>query len=222
MIVTGVVMAIPSWCLIGDRGGHPAGVQCRSRGAGTSGDDTDATPQEAIRALVLGLFEAIDAHPWVGAQLARTSWQSPLLWVFEQIGRQVQALRVPEAAQFTVASTLMSYTLGVAGQNAANARMLRPDTDRTEFLDSVATAWAELDPDQYAFTRNVAGQLREHDDRAEFLAGIDLVLTKITAHQQPAAPSRAQPQRGEPPLPARASSEEIQSRKVAAYSCGPL
>lgn len=146
-------------------------------------DDTDATPQEAIRALALGVFDAIDAHPWVGTQLARASWQPPMLRVFELIGRQVQALRVPEAAQFTAASALMNYILGVAGQNAVNTRVVEPGTDRTEFLDAVATEWAELDPGQYAFTRNVAGQLREHDDQAEFLAGIDLILTGITARR---------------------------------------
>ncbi|MFF4548521.1 TetR/AcrR family transcriptional regulator [Streptomyces sp. NPDC001435] len=145
--------------------------------------DTDATPQEAIRGLALGLFDAIDAHPWVGTQLARAPSQSPMLQVFEGIGRQVQALQVPEAAQFTAASALMSYILGVAGQNAANARAHQPDTNRTEFLDAVATAWTELDPDQYAFTRSVAEQLRKHDDRAEFLAGIDLILTGIAAGQ---------------------------------------
>lgn len=146
-----------------------------------AGDDSDVTPQESIRALALGVFDAIDAHPWVGTQLSHAPGQSPMLRVFERIGRQVQALRVPEEAQFTAASALLNYILGVAGQNAANARGLEPDTDRTEFLDVMATAWAELDPDRYAFTRNVAGQLREHDDRAEFLAGIDLILTGITA-----------------------------------------
>ncbi|MFB9837842.1 TetR/AcrR family transcriptional regulator [Actinoallomurus acaciae] len=148
-----------------------------------AGDDTGATPREAIRALALGVFDAIDAHPWVGAQLARASWQPPMLRIFELVGRQVQALRVPEAAQFTAASALMNYILGVAGQNALNARLVEPGTDRTAFLDAVATEWAGLDPGRYAFVRNVAGQLREHDDQAEFLAGIDLILTGITARR---------------------------------------
>jgi AcrR family transcriptional regulator len=146
-------------------------------------DDNDATPQESIRALALGLFDAMDAHPWVGAHLARTPGQSPMLRIFERIGRQVQALQVPAPAQFTAASALMSYILGVAGQNAANARTAQPGTDRTEFLDNVATAWAELDPGQYAFTRSVAGQLREHDDRAEFVAGIDLIVAGMVARR---------------------------------------
>ncbi|MDN3261166.1 TetR family transcriptional regulator [Streptomyces sp. CSDS2] len=149
-----------------------------------AGDDTGATPQEAIRALALGVFDAIDAHPWVGttlAQLPRTPGKSPMLRVFERIGRQVQALHVPGAAQFTAASALLSYILGVAGQNAANTRAARANPDRDAFLDAVATAWRELDPVEYAFTRDVAGQLRAHDDRAEFLAGIDLILAGITA-----------------------------------------
>ncbi|CAL9324446.1 TetR/AcrR family transcriptional regulator [Streptomyces sp. SudanB182_2057] len=149
-----------------------------------AGDDTGATPQEAIRALALGVFDAIDAHPWVGttlAQLPRTPGKSPMLRVFERLGRQVRALHVPGPAQFTAASALLSYILGVAGQNAANTRAAQANPDRTAFLDAVAAAWRELDPDEYAFTRDVAGQLREHDDRAEFLAGIDLILAGVTA-----------------------------------------
>ncbi|MFI5963654.1 TetR/AcrR family transcriptional regulator [Streptomyces asoensis] len=144
-------------------------------------DTADATPQDAIRALALGVFDAIDAHPWIGAQLARTPAQSPLLRVFERLGRQVRALGVPHAAQFTAASALLNYILGVGGQNAANARANHPAGSRAEFLETAAAAWAALDPDEYAFTRDVAAQLRDHDDRVEFLAGIDLILGGITA-----------------------------------------
>ncbi|MGW7006254.1 TetR/AcrR family transcriptional regulator [Streptomyces sp. NPDC054933] len=149
----------------------------------------DTTPQEAIRALALGVFDAIDAHPWIGTQLASAPSQSPMLRVFEHIGRQVQALGVPHTAQFTAASALLNYILGVGGQNAANARAHQPDTNRTEFLNTASAAWANLDPDEYAFTRNVADQLRDHDDRAEFLSGIDLILTGITARQRPTDPA---------------------------------
>jgi AcrR family transcriptional regulator len=142
-----------------------------------------ATPREAVRALALGVFDAIDAHPWIGTQLARAPAQSPLLRVFEHLGRQVQALGVPHTAQFTAASALLNYILGVGGQNAANAADARdhvPQTSRAEFLGAVSDAWANLDPDEYAFTRSVADQLRDHDDREEFLAGIDLIVAGIT------------------------------------------
>lgn len=100
---------------------------------------------------------------------------------FEHLGRQVQALGVPSAAHFTAASTLLNYILGVGGQNAANARDHRPDTTRAEFLGEVSASWANLDAEEYAFTRSVAGRLRDHDDREEFVAGNDLILAGITA-----------------------------------------
>ena len=74
-------------------------------------------------------------------------------------------------------SALGSYILGVGGQNAANGQFAQTrGIDRSNFLEAVATAWSQLDPAEYPFTRSVAGQLRTHDDRADFLAGIDLIL----------------------------------------------
>ncbi|MGW8374920.1 TetR family transcriptional regulator [Streptomyces sp. ODS28] len=146
-------------------------------------EEDGAAPDEAIRSLARGLFDAIDAHPWVGTRLARASWKPPMLGIFERIGRQVTALRVPEQARFTAASALLHYILGVAGQNADNARSVPPGTDRTAFLDGVARTWAELDPEEYPFVREVAGRLPGHDDRAQFLDGLDLVLAGITARR---------------------------------------
>jgi hypothetical protein len=83
----------------------------------------------------------------------------------------------------------MHYILGAAGQNAANSagsRALPPDVDRDQFLDTVSTAWEELDPDEYPFTRSLAPQLRGHDDREQFLAGITLILAGITVVHPPA------------------------------------
>lgn len=138
-----------------------------------------AEPREAIRALALGVFDAVATHPWVGAQLAREPWQPAMLLIFEGIGGRLPALGVPERAQFDVWSALVNYVLGVAGQNAANARLLARGTDRSAFLAAVAARWAQLDPAAYPFVHRVAAQLREHDDRAQFLAGLDLILAGI-------------------------------------------
>ena len=140
-----------------------------------------ATPQQAIRSIAVGVFETIDAHPWLGAQLSRAPWRTPMLQIFERIGRQVQALKVPSGAQFTSASALLSYIVSVSIQNAANGRLLEPRVGRADFLEAESTRWRELDAHEYPFTRNVAAQMREHDDRAEFLAGIDLILTGVAA-----------------------------------------
>lgn len=138
-----------------------------------------ATPQEAIRALALGVFDAIDAHPWVGGQLSRDPFQYAVLRILEGVGGQVQALGVPQQAQFNAATALMSFILGLAGQYAAGAEFHARDMDRTTALQAVAAKWAQLDPIEHPFVRQVAAVLPEHDDREQFLAGIDLILAGI-------------------------------------------
>jgi AcrR family transcriptional regulator len=138
-----------------------------------------ATPRKAIRKIAVGVFEAIDAHPWVGAQLSRAPWENSTLQIFERIGHQVQAMGVAGSAQFTSASTLLSYIIGVSVQNAANGRLFDPPVDRADFLENVAAQWKALDARDYPFTRSAAVHLRKHDDLGEFLAGIDIVFAGI-------------------------------------------
>jgi AcrR family transcriptional regulator len=138
-------------------------------------------PDQAIRAIALGVFDAIDAHPWVGAQLTREPWQSAVLEILEGVGGQLAALGVPPAARFDSASALVSYILGLAGQYAAGARLVTRGTDRASFLDAVTAQWVRRDPAEYPFVHQIATQLRDHDDRAQFLAGIDLILAGIAS-----------------------------------------
>jgi AcrR family transcriptional regulator len=139
-----------------------------------------ATPEATIRDLALAMFDAIDAHPWIGSALTRAPGELPIVRVLERIGQQVRALGVPDKEQWATVGALLNYILGVAGQNAANGQLGRTmGVDRSDFLEAVSNAWSQLDPDQYPFTRSVAGQLRAHDDRSDFLAGIDLILHGI-------------------------------------------
>jgi len=136
-------------------------------------------PRDAIRTLALGVFDAIDAHPWVGGRLSFDPWQYAVLRILEGVGGQVQALGVPEHAQFNAVTALMSFILGLAAQYAASARLLPRDTDRSAFLRAIAAQWAQLDPAEHPFVRQLATQLPGHDDREQFLAGVDLILAGI-------------------------------------------
>ena len=62
------------------------------------------SPPEAIRAVALGVFDAIDAHPWVGAQLSGNPWQHAVLRILESIGAQVTALGIPGQDRFDAAT----------------------------------------------------------------------------------------------------------------------
>jgi AcrR family transcriptional regulator len=154
------------------------------------------TPEDTIRALALGIFDAIDAHPWVGSELSRPVSPSAMLRIFERIGRQIQALGVPAADQFAVATALLSYIIGVGRQNGAQAADVEPGTNRPQVLGAVAATWERLDPDEFPFIRSIAAQLPGHDDREQFLAGVDLFLAGI------AGPRRT-PATGLPRQPAR-------------------
>ena len=141
-----------------------------------------ATAQAIIRALALGMFDAIDAHPWVGSALIQAELQSPMVRIVERIGQQVHALGVPDEQQWETVSALFSYILGVGGKNAANGQLARTrGLDRDDFLEAMSAVWSQLDPQEYPFVRSAAGRLRVHDDRMDFLAGIDLILRGIAA-----------------------------------------
>jgi hypothetical protein len=100
--------------------------------------------------------------------------------IVERIGQQIRALGVPKKEHRVTVSALLNYILGVGGRNAANGQFARTQgLDRSDFLEAVSTAWLQLDPEEYPFARSLAGQLRSHDDRKDFLAGIDLILRGI-------------------------------------------
>ncbi len=144
-------------------------------------------PQGSIRAFALGLFDAIDAHPWVGAALTRMPGQPPLLRVLETLGQAVRALGVPVGNEWTATVAVFNYIVGVGGHNAANAQFARARAlDRDEVLASLARAWSELDPAEYPFAHSIGTQLRTHDDRADFAAGIDFIIAGIVASASPA------------------------------------
>jgi AcrR family transcriptional regulator len=138
------------------------------------------TPEKTIRAVAVSLFDVIDEHPWVGSALTSSPGLSPIVRILERIGQQICALGVPEKQRWAAAGALMSYILGVSRQNAANGETARTlGLDRSDFLGSVANAWLQLDPTEYPFARSIAPQIRDHDDRVDFLAGIDLILSGI-------------------------------------------
>ena len=148
------------------------------------------TPKETIRAVALGLFDAINEHPWVGSAIPSSVGLSPIVRILVPVGKQIRALGVPDEQQWAAVGTLIAYILGVSKQNAANGQLARMrGFDRSGFLEAMSTAWSQLDPKQYPFARSVAGQFREHDDRVDFISGIDLILKGIDP-----PPHRSEPQ----------------------------
>ena len=142
---------------------------------------SDLDAENGIREVMLAFFDLFGAHPWVGTQLSREPWQAALLEMFEVIGSHLDALGVEERYQFTAASSLLNFVLGVAGQHASATRLAR-DLDRSAFLRDIADGWKdEATAASHPFSRQMADQLTQHDDRQQYIDGIDFILAGITA-----------------------------------------
>ncbi|GAA1071796.1 TetR/AcrR family transcriptional regulator [Tsukamurella spumae] len=143
----------------------------------------DRDPREAIRELALTLFDTIDDHPWLAAQVMADPGRPANLLFSERIGSAVLAMDPPDAALFDAATAIVGYVLGAAAQNAANARseLARSGPGREELLGDVAARIEQLDPAEFPYLRRIAGTMARHDDRAQFLAGLDLLLAGIDA-----------------------------------------
>lgn len=137
----------------------------------------DADPEQAIRALALGVFDAVDAHPWVGAQLSRAPFQPAVLRLWTGVGAQLQRLGVRGTGLSDAGSALINYVLGAAAQYAAGAKRAPDEAARQAFLESLAAWWVEQQPDP--LVDEAAAQLQEHDDRDQFLAGVDIFLAGL-------------------------------------------
>ncbi|RDB47768.1 TetR/AcrR family transcriptional regulator [Tsukamurella tyrosinosolvens] len=147
--------------------------------APAGGDD----PRAAIRALALALFDTVDEHPWLAAQVMADPGRPANLLLSERVGGAVLAMGTPEEALFDAATAIVGYVLGAAAQNAANARspLARSGPSREELLGGVAARIEQLDPDEFPYLRRIAATMADHDDRAQFLAGLDLLLAGIDA-----------------------------------------
>ncbi|MFB9470321.1 TetR/AcrR family transcriptional regulator [Nonomuraea salmonea] len=146
-----------------------------------------STPAEEIRVAALALFDAITAHPWLATRLTLQIVRNPAgpvtVGIFERIGRQVQALGVPQERWFDAASTLRDYILGAVSQKVrieGDASGIDGDAGREEHLGAASAGWQELAPETHPFMHAIVGQMRDHDDREQFLTGIAVILDGLT------------------------------------------
>lgn len=141
-------------------------------------------PLKRLRLLLLDLYEQIDAHPWLGARLsADGDRHENALRLWELVGQHVQALGVGDPAAFHYTSAIMNYVVGVGAQ-MATARFRVPEgMDRDAYLDESVQRWLRTDPTEFPFVHAVAAQMREHDDRDQFEAGLDLLLAGLAARR---------------------------------------
>jgi AcrR family transcriptional regulator len=141
---------------------------------------TEAEPNDALRATAGATFEAIRAHPWLGAQLTRTSIQPAVFRIWKSIGSQLARLHLHGAAAATAGSTLANFVLGSMGDFGANLSQSSDPLKRQAHLGALAQEWLAVDGDD--LVAEIALQVREHDDFTQFMDGVDIILEGIATH----------------------------------------
>lgn len=149
----------------------------------TDGAGSDDEAGAAIRTLALGIFDAVDAHPWVGTELSRNPTQPAVLRIWTSVGVQLQRLGLEPDAIPAAGLALVGYVLGSTAQHVAGPRKATSEADRQAHLAKVADAWQAHDPQ--ALATDAAAALVEHDDREQFLEGVDIFLAGIQHRRGP-------------------------------------
>ena len=138
------------------------------------------SPDESLRVLALAVYDALSAHPWAAAQPAFLSDQPSALRLLDRIGSLVTTPEQPRARRFLLATVVANYVLGVSVQDAVR-RPVGEYRSREAALGEEGERWRALDPEQLPFVTGIAAELAGHDDREQFLAGLDLLLAGLRA-----------------------------------------
>ncbi len=139
-------------------------------------------PIEDLRAIAVTLFDAVSDRPWLGAYFMRnTDVQISSLRFVDRLGRQTQRLDLTPRQRFDAATAVSGYVVGTAadlGQEPP-ADVVEGRATREEALDHLAEGWRSLDPEEFPFLHEVVEEFHDHDDREQFLAGLDLLLAGL-------------------------------------------
>ncbi|WP_328291624.1 hypothetical protein OG218_02505 [Kineococcus sp. NBC_00420] len=103
----------------------------------------------------------------------------------DALSRRNSTRWVPEPFQFDAAPLLVHDVVGVASQPDAATRLpgAQPGRrfDRSTFLsDATSALTEEVDAAGLPFLTRVADRLRNHDDREQFRAGVEIILDGLS------------------------------------------
>ena len=140
-------------------------------------DDDD--PIDAIRNIVVALYDVAIQRPWLGHYFLRnTGFQPNSLRLYERIGGQVMRLQLPPRETFHAASAVVGFVIGLAadmGQELPE-EVLSGELNRDQYMARVTSEWRALDPAEFPFLSMILDEFEHHEDAKQFRAGLDLLL----------------------------------------------
>ncbi|KQP77828.1 MULTISPECIES: TetR/AcrR family transcriptional regulator [unclassified Aeromicrobium] len=145
-------------------------------------DFVDGDPIDDLRSTAIALFEAVVDRPWLGAYFMRNTGSQPnSLRYYERVGQQVLRLGLGPLETFNAASAVVGYVVGIAadlGQQPPE-EVIDGSTTRAEYMSRTVDEWRGLDPATWPFLHTILDVFADHDDSAQFVAGLDLLLAGL-------------------------------------------
>jgi AcrR family transcriptional regulator len=161
-------------------------------------DPVVAAAVEQLRRTALALFEQTQLHPWLALQLQAQAASSPnALRFWERLGRPLAAMGLSRRQQFHGSTAISGYVQGVAAEMAAQDLVADQNRPKDEQLDEIVSGWLANDPSEFSWIHSIADEFREHDDRDQFAAGLDLLLGGLVRQAVEHSGPTGQPERTE-------------------------
>lgn len=139
-------------------------------------------PIDDLRMMAVTLFDAIVDRPWLGSHFMQNiNDQGNSLRLYEELGQQTLRLGLTPRQRFHAVSAIVAVVIGNAadlGQEPPR-EVLDGSVDRYEFLGRYAETWRALDPAAFPFVHDIVDEFDGHDDKEQFLAGLELTLAGL-------------------------------------------
>ncbi|WP_243155714.1 TetR/AcrR family transcriptional regulator [Kocuria sp. TGY1127_2] len=133
-----------------------------------------------LRRLILCLFAQMLGHPWLAAQLIKAGpdeHNSFMYW--ETVGQQLLRMELSRSQQFHASLAVINYASGMGAEIAEGAKEIADLESREEgFIDQIRE-WEASDPEEFPFVHAILGEFGKMDDRSQFIAGLDLLLSGL-------------------------------------------
>ncbi|MEU6142408.1 TetR/AcrR family transcriptional regulator C-terminal domain-containing protein [Streptomyces sp. NPDC047081] len=142
-------------------------------------------PRAALHALAMAVFDALDRHRWAAPHVNAPPMLVNALRLLDRIGTLVARTGLPAERLFVAATAISFYITGVSAKIIAPRIPVDAPAGRDAYLAQTAERWERLDAADYPFLAHAAKDLRDHDDRDQFIAGLDMLLHGLNTTADP-------------------------------------
>ncbi|RKQ35397.1 TetR/AcrR family transcriptional regulator [Kocuria tytonis] len=132
-----------------------------------------------LRRLSLCLFAQMLEHRWLAGQLINAGPdEENALRTWECTGQILQQMELDPTQQFHASLAVTNYASGM-GAEISQRQDLRDAEDAEQMFREQLERWDRASTREFPFVHSILGEFRRHDDRSEYIAGLNLLLSGI-------------------------------------------